>query len=574
MSSDPSLLSSLEILQLYSNGGRYLEESNLYLSEDGKEIFFLGGGSSSLPVATRNATEEDVLESYTLASIYLLCIYPNDLRNYRKSCERANCIPVKTTDKPKILTMLLGEDYYNQIMSQQQQQQDSTAISKDKDKQKHAEEEKKIKDHRGKQHEHSSKKHHHHRENHSSSKHHHHHKHKSSVTNKEISSSNKRSKASLLSKDQVLENLTLVVDKRSDKKYQTPTAEEDTPMKGTSEDPQLSQQLQTPEDPNQLSENISPAVVVSSEEEELQKKQQLRELLSDKSLVVTDDEVLANDLQKTNIIIGMEIPVGDSFSILRAPGRDLSRVLEMYAEATRQQQRQSSSSRGGASKSSSPSKNDAKDSKSKKNMATGSMKPVIIVPNTMTSPITLLNSIEFFSQGKFVSRETIVKQRTASSTVEIPKTQPYTFTRKIAPKYLTSSGGGITAGTPTGGNPSSSHNLLEYEIIDNPIKYLKSRQDWDRIVAVVALGASWQFKGWHGKFQVPVELFNKVKGYYFGMQENINVPKEVQGWNIQTILLARDNRSSDGVAHAKFWNTLDEWMAIHKPELLPSSMEA
>jgi hypothetical protein len=42
---------------------------------------------------------------------------------------------------------------------------------------------------------------------------------------------------------------------------------------------------------------------------------------------------------------------------------------------------------------------------------------------------------------------------------------------------------------------------------------------------------------------------------------------------MQTILLARNNRSADGIAHAKFWNTLDEWMSIHKPELLPSSME-
>jgi len=606
-STDSSTLSSLEILKLYSSGGLYLDESNLYLSGDGKELFFLGGGSSTLPVATRNATEENVLESYTLASIYLLCIYPNDLRSYRKSCDRANCTAVKTTDKPKILTALLGEEYYNKVLQQQQPAIESTSSSnRDRDRKKHEAESSK-RDHREKPHERSHKKHHH-RDHHgtttsSSSKHkdHHHHTHKSSSSHKEVtSSSNKRSKT--LSKDQVLENLTLVVDKKWDKKYQMqqPT-EEETPMKGDSEDHDAFQTpnnnaITTPHPESTYTASSTapivtaaptPAGVAITEEEELKKTLQLRELLADKSSIVTDDELLANDLQKTNVITSMEIPVGDSLSILRAPGRDLSRVLEMYNEAMKQEQQQKRKglpSKLSSSASSLKAKDNGKDSsKSKANANTTDvpMKPIIVVPNTMTSPITLLNAVEFFSQGTYVSRETILKQRSAAAaasssmahnTAETLKQQSYTFTRKVPSMYLSSSGGIVPKGV--GSNLSNASSAqLEYEIIDNPRKFLRSRQDWDRIVAVVALGASWQFKDWPGKFQIPVELFNRVQGYYFGIQDNTSIPKEAKGWNMQTILLARNNRSADKIAHAKFWNTLDEWMSIHKPELLPSSME-
>ena len=40
-----------------------------------------------------------------------------------------------------------------------------------------------------------------------------------------------------------------------------------------------------------------------------------------------------------------------------------------------------------------------------------------------------------------------------------------------------------------------------------------------------------KFKDWPDKFQIPVELFNKVQGYYFGIQDNTSIPKEAQGWN-------------------------------------------
>lgn len=46
----------------------------------------------------------------------------------------------------------------------------------------------------------------------------------------------------------------------------------------------------------------------------------------------------------------------------------------------------------------------------------------------------------------------------------------------------------------------------EYLVIDNPSRLAPG--DWERVVAVVALGKEWQFKGWH--WEKPVDLFANV----------------------------------------------------------------
>lgn len=540
MATSSESMTGLDVLQLYSHGGRYLDASRMYLSEDGKEMFFLGGGENEgqqqlLPVSTRDATEE-VFDSYTLASVYLLCIHPNDFLKYRKACERSNCVPVKATDKQKLLTMLLGEDYYTDQHHEMEKigaAEDTTTAKVKELRQQKDHHKKKHRDHKIKEHAGSSSKHHQ--------------KHKGIANNE--SSTNKRSKTStLLSKDQVLENLTLVADKRSDKRQQeAPTIEDKEVASEELTDTNREQDVYTA-----LGKKDTSSVVSDEENVQIQ-KQKLRKMLSDKTFIVTDDGLLGNDLQKTAKIVSMEIPVGDSFSILRAPGRDLSGVLEMFTKSSREtaklQQQQRSSGKNNADN-------------IKNSSATAPQKPIIVVPNAMTSPITIINAIEFLSHAKYVPREVMLKQRSATSSSE--KQQPLSFTRKISSKY-SSSGANINT------HNSSNSNLLEYEVIDNPSKFLKSRQDWERIVAVITLGASWQFKGYPGKLQQPVELFNKAQGFFFGIQENTVIPKECQGWNIKTILLARDNRGLDGVAHAKFWNSLDEWMSIHKPALLPSS---
>ena len=172
-------------------------------------------------------------------------------------------------------------------------------------------------------------------------------------------------------------------------------------------------------------------------------------------------------------------------------------------------------------------------------------KPIIIVPNAMTSPITLINALQFFQHSKFEPRDIAIKNQTG------PKQSSLFVKRNVASRL----GGGE----------------VEYEIIDNPSRKLKSPADWDRVVAVIAQGAAWQFKGWgmvRGREATPVDIFSHSFGYYIGI-EGAPVPKELLGWNVKKGNLSRDKRGLDSVVYANFWNNLDEWMSVHKRHYLP-----
>ena len=115
--------------------------------------------------------------------------------------------------------------------------------------------------------------------------------------------------------------------------------------------------------------------------------------------------------------------------------------------------------------------------------------------------------------------------------------------------------------------------LLEYEILDNPRKLGANPNEWERIVAVIVLGQSWQFKDWlKPHYNVPAELFNRVYGVYVSM-EGEKEPPEVAGWAVHRSKLNRDKRGLDSVTYASFWNGLDEWMRVYKAELLPQQSE-
>jgi hypothetical protein len=254
-------------------------------------------------------------------------------------------------------------------------------------------------------------------------------------------------------------------------------------------------------------------------------------------------ELMAEHKERAKRIMSNEIPVGTSASILRAanPRKDLTRVLELFNEAV-------NASAGKGSKSSrtaSGSRHDkppAPPGKPVRKHLIGK-KPIIIVPKGQTACITLANAHDFLCNANYTSREVLVKQGRHRS----PST---TFTRTV--KGATGAAGG----------------LLEYEIIDNPRKLGNTEQEWDRVVAVIVLGHSWQFKDWLRGYNAPATLFEKAFGYFVNLEGDIE-PAEVAGWGVHKARINRDKRASDRVAHASFWNRLDEWMQVHKPELLP-----
>ncbi len=85
-----------------------------------------------------------------------------------------------------------------------------------------------------------------------------------------------------------------------------------------------------------------------------------------------------------------------------------------------------------------------------------------------------------------------------------------------------------------------------YKIIDSTIKL--SSKDWyqktkkpnqnlkidfrNRVVAVFAMGASWQFKGW--KWADPVPLFTNTCGFHLKYEDD-EVQESIRSWNVRIL---------------------------------------
>jgi parafibromin len=272
-----------------------------------------------------------------------------------------------------------------------------------------------------------------------------------------------------------------------------------------------------------------------------QDKLAIAQALSTDGFMVTP-ALLEEYRERTQLLLAREIPVGDSASILRAanPRKDLSRVLEIFNE-TVNPKKTKAAARGGPHKKAAV-----------KGFLIGK-KPVIIVPNGMTAPITILNAHEFLSKGRFVPRGVMMKQQRQGPGGRRPPA-PTTFTRQAG------------AAVGNGG-------LVEYEITDNPNRLLGSDpKAWERVVAVVVLGQGWQFSDWYFKYNDPVHLFSKAFGFFVSL-EGDQLPGDVKNWAVRHAKLNRDKRGLDSVSSAAFWNGLDEFMAVHKRELLPQASE-
>jgi hypothetical protein len=228
-------------------------------------------------------------------------------------------------------------------------------------------------------------------------------------------------------------------------------------------------------------------------------------------------------------IVANEIPVGDSSSILRpAPSRDFQRVLDLYMETENR-------------------KKPVPPTQAPRRAYLVGKRPVIVLPKGMTSPITMWNAHEFFGNRKFIPRDSLVKQGVTKNSIQT------LIKHRLDPRR--------------GGHE------LEFELMDNPMAKLGDNpKEWERIVAVISLGASWQFKDWPRGYSTPVDLFGKVYGFYIGL-EGDKEPPELAGWAVKKSYVSRDKRGMDSVCFAQFWEGLEDRMVTKKPEFLPEKAE-
>ncbi|KAG5678367.1 hypothetical protein PVAND_008049 [Polypedilum vanderplanki] len=159
--------------------------------------------------------------------------------------------------------------------------------------------------------------------------------------------------------------------------------------------------------------------------------------------------------------------------------------------------------------------------------------PIIIIPSSPNSLITMYNAKEILQDLRFTTTEE-QKNKGAQRENEILLQR-----RKD---------GNLT---------------VPYRIIDQPGKL--TPHDWNRVVAVFVLGPAWQFKGWPWNGN-PVEIFSKIAAFHLRYDE-MKLDANVSRWAVTVLNISRNKRHLDRACLMTFWEQLDKYMVKNKPEL-------
>ena len=176
------------------------------------------------------------------------------------------------------------------------------------------------------------------------------------------------------------------------------------------------------------------------------------------------------------------------------PGRDFTFAAQLYdrylkrekedrARAEREKRKEKEKAAKGGDKR--PRDGGATDSgadpKRKKTSEKTASVGIIIVPNAPTALLTLLNAGDLLERDRFATPAEKRKQGA--------RKEPIVKVRRTKPDG----------------------EIQQFKLVDDPRRL--SDSDWKRVVAVVAQGAAWQFKGW--KVSRPVDLFHRYLGVHF-----------------------------------------------------------
>ncbi|KAH3671234.1 hypothetical protein WICMUC_004751 [Wickerhamomyces mucosus] len=91
-------------------------------------------------------------------------------------------------------------------------------------------------------------------------------------------------------------------------------------------------------------------------------------------------------------------------------------------------------------------------------------------------------------------------------------------------------------------------------VVNNTDNFTKAEY-WDRVVAIVTTGQSWQFKSY--KWSNPKELFQKIKGYYFHYDKDL-IPQQIKEWNVQKVPIDKNRRFRDAESLNLFWDSIEK----------------
>ena len=157
--------------------------------------------------------------------------------------------------------------------------------------------------------------------------------------------------------------------------------------------------------------------------------------------------------------------------------------------------------------------------------------PIIVVPNSLTGCISSYNAMDFLSNdAKWIS---IADKKKSGGKRE----------KEVK----------ITHDFPNG-------STVEFLVMDDP-RTLRTEQDWERIVAVFAIGEPWQFKEW--RYSNPVELFQNVCGIHL-MLDNDKASQNIKSWSCKVLKINQFKRHLDVGAANDFWDMLHAFCSKKK----------
>ncbi|CAB3409305.1 unnamed protein product [Caenorhabditis bovis] len=158
--------------------------------------------------------------------------------------------------------------------------------------------------------------------------------------------------------------------------------------------------------------------------------------------------------------------------------------------------------------------------------------PIIVVPAALNTMINMYNARDILQHLTFVPSET---RRNATN-------------KKPTDLVLQRTKSGQT------------YNI---RVIDN-VDRLAS-EDWDRIIAIFAMGVAWQFKGWKWNGN-PTVIFNNIPAFHL-YYDNDKPTAQVQNWNVHKIPVAVTKRHMDKARFSQMWETIENFCRKNKPEL-------
>ena len=170
-------------------------------------------------------------------------------------------------------------------------------------------------------------------------------------------------------------------------------------------------------------------------------------------------------------------------------------------------------------------------SHSSRSSSSASSIPIILVPSSLSSCISLYNAKQFLEDGLLIP--------TAVKRAETPN-QVKPTTVRIARLSV-----------------QDSTRTASYDVMDDT-SLLKSA-DWKRVVAVFVAGTAWQFEGWPAPYTSPAAIFAAIPAFYLSYADEV-ANKNVQQWKVHLLQAHRAKNYADRGLQMEFWNVVTEHM--------------